>query len=129
MRQFGRYVAIQLVAYVLDMGSFLVLIGTVGDHPVWANIASKIVAGTFAFFGHRRFTFALDRRAAPSEVTKYVLLLLANIPMTSLVLVALLHWTDVVTLAKFLADVSCVGITFLVAKFLVFTRTNGGIPR
>lgn len=128
VRQFGRYVAIQLMAYVLDMGSFLVLIGNIGDHPVWANIASKIVAGTFAFFGHRRFTFVLGTRTAPSEVAKYVLLVLANIPMTSLVLVALLYWTDVVALAKFFADVSCVGITFLLAKFVVFTRTNGGTP-
>lgn len=129
LRQFGRYVAIQVVAYGLDMGTFLVLINIFGDHPVWANVASKMGAGTFAFFAHRQITFALHGRGAPVEVVKYIALLLTNVPMTSVVLVVLLRWIDDVVLAKFIADVSCVGITFLLAKFFVFKQPDTGVIR
>jgi putative flippase GtrA len=129
LRQFGRYIAVQLAAYVLDMGSFLIFLGEFPDHPVWANVGGKLVAGTFAFFAHRKITFALSAKSAPAEMLKYTLLLLANIPMTSAVLVLLLKFTDNVTTAKFLADVSCVGITFLLAKRLVFTRQDIAIPK
>lgn len=129
LRQFGRYISIQLVAYGLDMGSFLLVINFFGDHPVWANVVSKMIAGTFAFFAHRQLTFTGHGRSAHVEMVKYVVLLLANVPMTSAVLIVLLRWMDDVALAKFIADVSCVGITFLLAKFFVFTRADAGITR
>ncbi|MFC6573763.1 GtrA family protein [Pseudomonas brassicacearum] len=46
------------------MGTFLLLMALFNDQPVLANIAGKGVAGVFAFFLHRHFTFQSTGAAA-----------------------------------------------------------------
>ena len=87
---FARYVAVQIAAYALDMGAFLVLLHGGIAGPVPANVAAKIVAGGFAFFAHRAFTFRLGGTAQASEAARYAILLALNVPVASALLAALL---------------------------------------
>ena len=80
---FIRYGAIQVMAYALDMGAFLLLIALVDDHPILANIAGKGVAGVFAFFLHRHFTFQSTHGSSKAQALRYFSLLAINIPVAS----------------------------------------------
>jgi len=118
-----RYLLVQLVAYGLDIGTFQALIATGVSGPVVANLAGKVPAGTFAFFAHRHFTFRVGNAAGVHrEAVKYLLLLLINAPLSSLILAGLLGVMTQVTLAKILADILSVGLTFTLTKHLVFGR-------
>lgn len=121
--KFLRYVGVQVVAYGIDMGSFLLFLHLAGFGPLTANVLGKLLAGLFAFFAHRAFTFAVpgaDRQA--SQALRYFLLLALNLPLSSLVLAALLQVIAAEVPAKFLADVVCVCLTYWLSKHYVFTR-------
>ncbi len=124
LRVFSRYVFVQLLAYLLDMGTF-VLLGFAGVQPVAANVASKLVAGAFAFASHRRFTFGVHRQRARSQVVKYALLLGINIPLSSALLALLMQVVPSAILAKLLADVLGVALTFLLSRQVVFRASKG----
>lgn len=123
IRMFGRYLGVQIVAYCIDMGGFLLLDHLTG--PLAANALSKIAAGIFAFIAHRRVTFKVHGVSdGRKQLIKYVLLLALNIPLSSGLLALLLPWLAPVALAKFVSDVGCVGVTFLLSRYLVFTHTR-----
>jgi putative flippase GtrA len=124
-----RYLLVQIVAYGLDLGTFQALVATGASGPVVANLAGKVPAGIFAFLAHRHFTFRVGNAAGVHrEAMKYLLLLLINAPLSSLVLAGLLGVMTHVTLAKILADVLSVGLTFTLTKHLVFGRRPDGWP-
>lgn len=110
---------VQLVAYGIDMGSFLlgVYLGLV---PVAANIPAKLMAGAFAFAAHRRYTFDARQHGAGGQLVRYALLLVLNVPMSSGALSLLLPVLKAPAVAKFVADTVCVGLTFLASRYLVF---------
>lgn len=119
---FVRYIAIQLLAYSIDMGAFLIAlnIGVVG--AVFANVIAKLAAGLFAFVAHRHFTFRVaDGVAGRGQAIRYFVLLALNIPLASAILALLLMWLPEPVAAKFIADVICVGLTYLLSKNFIFT--------
>jgi putative flippase GtrA len=119
LRQATRYVAVQAVAYAIDMGTFLALCTWFA--PLWANVGAKLAAGAFAFVLHRRLTFAGHAHgAAGPQLLRYGLLLAANVPIASALLWLALPWLSPPALAKFAADVACVAITFVLSRQLVF---------
>lgn len=118
---FARYVAVQIVAYGIDFGMFLVLIAMLGIGPIAANVAAKIAAGAFAFVAHRAFTFRVaGRQRVAGEAMRYALLLALNVPLASGLLAALLLVIRDPPLAKVLSDVISVGVTFLLTRHAVF---------
>lgn len=124
--RFVRYVAVQVVAYGLDLGGFLLLFAIVGVGPLASNAFGKVAAGVFAFFAHRSFTFGVaSDRGQGSSALKYFLLLALNIPLSSaalsLVLLALPHPVP----AKFISDVLCVLVTYWLSKRYVFAGRAG----
>lgn len=124
-----RYLLVQIVAYGLDLGTFQALVTTGVSGPVIANLAGKVPAGAFAFLAHRQFTFRVgDSAGVHREAIKYLLLLLLNAPLSSLILAGLLGVMTQVTLAKILADVLSVGLTFTLTKYLVFARRPDAGP-
>jgi len=126
---FSRYLAVQIAAYCLDMGFFLLASTVMGWSVLVSNIGAKILAGAFAFFSHRRVTFNVhDRGGSHVQVIKYVVLLSLNVPLSSAALMLLLPWVSPDYLAKFLADAACIGITFLLSRYLVFTPPKAGGP-
>ena len=122
---FARYVAVQLAAYAIDMGSFLLLLQFGAWGPVGANVVAKIAAGGFAFFAHRAFTFRVEgRERMAGEALRYGILLALNVPVASALLAVLLFVIPHPAIAKFAADVVCVGLTFLLTRHAVFGGTR-----
>ncbi|MBT2338996.1 MULTISPECIES: GtrA family protein [Pseudomonas] len=118
---FIRYAAIQLLAYALDMGTFLLLMAFSKDEPVLANIVAKGLAGLFAFFLHRHFTFKSNHGSGKVQALSYFSLLAINIPLASVLLSVGLYFVDNPTVVKFVADVACVFMTYWISKLFVFT--------
>lgn len=122
---FVRYIAIQVLAYGIDMGVFLVSIylGSLG--PIISNTFGKIAAGIFAFLAHRKFTFRLDRKKYNSkQIYRYFLLLGLNVPISAIVLSVVLLAINNPVVAKFLSDVLIVLFTFWLSKVWVFVADN-----
>lgn len=118
---FVRYVSIQLLAYGIDMGVFLLILQTDLAAPIWANVLAKLAAGLFAFILHRYFTFrAAESGAIRHQAIRYFVLLALNIPVASAILVLLLLWITEPVAAKFIADIICVALTYAVSKRFVF---------
>ena len=127
---FLRYIAIQVSAYGIDVGAFLILLTTEQVTPVFANVMAKIAAGIFAFLAHRHFTFSAARgTAAGGQAVKYFALLLINIPVASAILALLLIFVYEPVLVKLVADVICVGMTYLLSKKFIFNSRPIGTGR
>ena len=119
---FVRYVVIQLLAYGIDFGLFLVVLKTGLSGPIMANILAKLTAGTFAFIFHRKFTFRVaDSSHMRRQSVRYFVLLTLNIPAASAILALLLLWIAAPVVAKFIADVVCVALTYWLSKQFIFT--------
>lgn len=125
MKQFLRYLLVQLVAYFLDIGGFILLFSQANFEPILANAVSKIVAGIFAFIAHRKFTFQVaDSASNVQQWLRYFVLLTLNIPLSTLVLGIALWVVPATVLAKFIGDAVCVAITYTLSKRLVFIGHN-----
>lgn len=131
LRMFSRYAGVQVLAYSIDMGSFLALSRLAGMDALPANVVAKLLAGGFAFVVHRRVTFAVaGKGSAPGQLVRYAALLALNVPVASAFLALLLPWLSPPALAKFTADVICVLLTFFASRYLVFApaRDRDGPP-
>lgn len=118
---FVRYLLVQVLAYGLDMGGFLLLFTRFGVDPLVANMASKVLAGLFAFFAHRNFTFDVATVGGKGQqAVRYFALLALNIPFSALVLGSILWVISMTVVAKFVADVICVFLTYSLSKRFVF---------
>jgi putative flippase GtrA len=117
---FIKYGVIQLLAYALDMGTFLLLISLFYDEAILANIAGKGIAGLFAFFLHRHFTFKSNSGSGKFQALSYFLLLAINIPIASALFGAGLYFVDSPAGVKFASDVVCVVVTYWISKLFVF---------
>ena len=127
--RFVRYLSVQVVVYGLDMGAFLLLLHLAGFSPLTANVSGKVLAGAFAFFAHRVFTFNVaSAEGQASQLLRYCLLLALNIPMSSLVLALLLQVIEAPVPAKLASDLICLFINYWLSKQFVFRRpaTNSG---
>ncbi|NCT57041.1 MAG: GtrA family protein [Legionella sp.] len=119
--KFFRYIMIQLFAYVIDMGSFLVMLGFFMLNPMIANILGKLAGGVFAFVAHRNITFKSNhKKDRAAQARRFFMLSLLNIPLSSMALMMLLYGVPYVVLAKFMADVSCVFLNYWINKTFVF---------
>lgn len=119
--QFVRYLLVQVLAYGLDMGGFVLLFGHFGVEPLIANIVGKILAGVFAFVVHRHFTFEVaEQGTSRQQGVRYFVLLGLNIPLSALVLDVVLRVIPIVVAAKFVADVISVIFTYWLSKRVVF---------
>lgn len=125
MKSFFRYLLVQITAYGLDMGGFLLTLKLLGDWPLLANVFGKTIAGIFAFLAHRSFTFsAAPQTQACQQMVKYFLLLALNLPISSAVLSIMMLLVNPEVLAKFLADVICVLLTYWVSKKYIFSSSS-----
>lgn len=119
--KFICYIMVQLLAYMIDMGSFLLMLGFLVFNPIAANIIGKLAGGVFAFIAHRNITFKSNhKKDQAAQARRFFMLSLLNIPLSSLALIALLSCVPYTVLAKFMADVSCVFFNYWVNKTFVF---------
>jgi putative flippase GtrA len=119
--QFLRYLIVQGAAYGLDMGGFVLLFTYLSINPLVANLVGKVLAGLFAFAAHRKFTFVVSRNGnAVQHSVRYFTLFVLNIPLSSIVLIVASCMIPVGVVAKFIADMLCVFITYGLSKRFVF---------
>jgi putative flippase GtrA len=134
---FLRYLAIQVIAYGVDMGTFLVALHYGAFEPIVANIVSKLAAGSFAFVVHRNFTFsATDAGSAGRQALRYFVLLAVYAPVSSAILELNMMWLPLsaiqtlnpawlpqpVVIAKFISDIMCVALSFVLSKYFIFNK-------
>jgi|GEM_PF-650767 len=137
LRRVAIYGSIQAVAYGIDMGAFLILINVAGLGLVTSNVLGKLLSAVFSFSAHRRFTFpqvdahggAHGRASGRSngrtnQMVKYFLLLGLNIPIATAILALLTQWISPPALAKFIADLICVALSYWQTKYLVFSKAR-----
>lgn len=125
---FIKYGVIQLLAYGLDMGVFLLLVLLFKDEPILANIAGKLIAGVFAFFLHRHFTFKSTHGSGKAQALRYFTLLAINVPVSSMVFTAGLYFINSPAPVKFASDVACVFLTYWISKLFVFHQATKPTP-
>lgn len=119
--RFVRYLMVQLVGYGLDMGTFIVLMSYFAMGPISANIGGRLLSGIFAFFIHRRFTFGVAGSGGQvQQAARYFMLMIVNLPISAVILSATLWVISIPTLAKFVADVMGVLLTYWMTKRFVF---------
>lgn len=127
---FLRYIAVQLVAYGIDMSVFLAVLFSGALGPVETNVIAKLSAGLFAFVAHRQFTFRVaESIAAKEQAIRYFVLLALNVPVASVILTFLLLWIPEPVMAKFIADVICVGLTYLLSKHFIFFGQQASLKK
>jgi len=118
------YIIVQLLAYGLDVGTFVAMHRLYEVAAIPSNVAAKIVAGCFAFFAHRHVTFAAASHGSlVNQAVRYVLLLLVNSLASSAILALLLKFAPPVP-AKILADTILIVISFSLSKSVVFRRAK-----
>jgi putative flippase GtrA len=122
VNSFSRYLLVQICAYGIDLGVFVLLIMLPGVGPIVANIISKIATGIFSFVAHRRFTFELpSERDNSYEAARYFLLLGINVPVSSLALSIMLRIFPSEVVAKIVSDGICFLANYWISKKYVFT--------
>jgi putative flippase GtrA len=127
--RFVRYVMVQLVAYGLDMGGFLLLITWLAMEPVTANVIGKVLAGLFAFVAHRSFTFGVSGTSGTrQQALRYFTLLALNIPLSTLLLSVSLWLIPFAVVAKFIADIVLVLLTYWLSKRFIFLSGDAAAP-
>ena len=122
---FLRYLIIQVIAYVIDIGLFVALLYSSPLDAFFSNILSKIAAGVFAFLVHQNFTFRVNKcNRNKNQAIRYFILLGLNVPISSMVLSSLLYFVEMAIAAKFISDVICVLLSFYVSKKWVFPSSS-----
>lgn len=122
---FLRYLVIQVLAYGIDMGAFLFVLFVGWADPIVANVISKLAAGTFAFVAHRSFTFGVAGAGfAGRQAVRYFLVLAVNVPIASAILGLVLLWIPHPAIAKFLSDVVCVALSYVLSKRFIFNTQD-----
>ena len=119
------YILVQLIAYAFEMSCFAITLSFLGLEIIGANLVSKLFAGSFAFFAHRKFTFSgAENSNGVFQAIKYFALLSLNIPISS-ILISLFVWINLnPIIAKLLSDSICIVATFIVSKKIIFTSTS-----
>jgi|TARA_R100000455_G_scaffold15060_1_gene7234 putative flippase GtrA len=123
-RKFSFYLVGQLLAYVLDYGVFVLLFEFLNVNELWANLASKTAAGSFAFFFHAFISFrGHDISRMRQSAIRYVLVVLSNMILSTLLLWGLTVLTPISPLIlKIFTDVVLVGLTFFLVGNVVFPK-------
>lgn len=119
LAKFVRYNLVQVAAYALEFSTFM-LIAKIGVHLVLSNCIAKAMAAIFAFFLHKNFTFQKkEKEKILGEIFRYAAMLFVNMALGSLILIVLSKFSEE-WLAKILSDISCVGVSFLLVRYVVF---------
>lgn len=133
--RFARYAGVQVATYGVDMGLFLLLFSLAGWGAVAANIVAKVCAGISAYLAHRYFTFEPARHGKHlRQAAMYAGLWALNVPLATGLLAMFLLLGMPAVVAKFVADVFCVGLNYWVSGKFIFTAggnrfVSPGVPR
>jgi putative flippase GtrA len=127
LKSLSRYTVGQGIAYGIDIGVFYLLVSVMElGILITANVLGKVCAATFAFFYHQHLSFPERRsRSQLLSIVFYVVMILINMTLTSLVLsILILFFPTHPVASKVFAD--CVGVlvTFLWMQTFVFPQST-----
>jgi putative flippase GtrA len=124
--QIAKYSVIQVIAYLMDYGIFIVLTFLFSAPPLPSNVAGKIISGIFSYFSHRHFTFSREEKSNVwAEAVRYFSVLGLNVPLSSGLLAVFSQFLPLLV-AKFIADVLCVALSFKLTQSVVFRQKPAG---
>jgi putative flippase GtrA len=116
-----RYNLVQVSAYVIDIGLFMVVVFLLPERLAIANFCGKAFAGVYAFIFHKYFTFrSVVGGGGKGEALRFTLLNIFTFFMSTFFLLLFTPYITDTFFSKLLADVICIGMTFLLANKLVF---------
>lgn len=119
-----RYIFIAGLVYFIDIGVYVLLLN-LGISPVFGNVAAKILATIFGFFGHRFFTYQIkNNNGMLKHAVKFFGIFLFYIPISSLLLIVLLKVIANPVAAKFICDVIMLFMTFWLNSKFTFLQEN-----
>lgn len=125
-RTWARYGAVQIVGYLIDFLTFILLFRGLGAPVLAANVAAKACAATATFFGQKYITFGkADSGRGKSEALLYFSLVAVNGVLASglLLLFRNVLWTEA---AKIVADGIVFVLSYVVTKHIVFGDRGAG---
>lgn len=116
-----RYLIVAVLAYLIDMGGYILLI-KFDFNPLVANVLVKILAAIFGFFAHRIFTYQItgSHNIGPHSI-RYFGLALMYTPVATVILFLALKFIPNLVLAKFICDVLLFfAVYWVTSKFTFF---------
>lgn len=124
MMIFIRYGLVAVLAYGIDFGGYIFLLG-LGYPPVLANTLVKVVAAIFGFFAHRSFTYSIkERDGILKHAARYFGLALLYTPTSSILLYVIMIFLPNPVYAKVTSDVSLAMLMFWITSKFAFTKTK-----
>jgi len=114
-----------LVAFVFDLVLFSLFLKTFLFEPLFSNVLSKLIAGCFAFFSHRKFSFQMNGSVfSQKQAVNYIYILGINIPLSTIFLKFTLAFFSNSLIAKFFSEVVLFICNFIIAKYFIFKKDN-----
>jgi putative flippase GtrA len=124
--QIAKYSVIQVIAYLMDYVIFIVLTYFFSAPSLPSNVVGKIISGIFSYFAHRHFTFSQEEKSNVwAEAVRYFSVLGLNVPLSSGLLAVISQFLPLLV-AKFIADVLCVALSFKLTQSVVFRQKPAG---
>lgn len=120
-RQFFIYVGVQILAYALEMGTFIIA-RALEYNLILSNSCAKFLALVVAFVLHRHVTFSSTTQSAFQQGANYFVLFLFNVSAATGLLWLLKNYMPE-TAAKFISDTVLIVLSFALARLFVF-KTN-----
>jgi putative flippase GtrA len=123
-KQVGKYLIVGIATFVIEYSTFLLLAYTF-RLPAWASQAgSYSIAIVFNFILTRNWTFRANTVAAKSQFAKYLLLILINLPLTTLMMNILDIWEVYPFIAKLIVVVLVASWNYIIYDKLIFKNED-----
>ena len=120
---FYNYLFIQSIAYCIDLGIFFMIFQFSNKNEIIANLLSKIISAIFSFYFLRKFVFLNFKNSLIlKQVNRFFLILILNLPISSLTIFLISKFISLAILAKFISDVLCVLLSFWLTKNYTFAK-------
>lgn len=118
----SRYALSSLAVTAVDVSAFVLLLPHMPGSVIRANIAARAVAVAAHFILSREYVFRAKGKFRASEVLRYALIVVANLVMTTWLLLLFQSWGASPISAKILAQLTGFAFTFIVLDRFVFRR-------
>jgi glycosyltransferase involved in cell wall biosynthesis len=123
----SRYALSSLAVTAVDFSAFVLLLPYVSGSVIRANILARIVAVVAHFFLSREYVFRAKGQFRVSEVLRYLAIVVANLTLTTWLLLTFQQWGATPVSAKIFAQLTGFVFTFIVLDRFVFR--GGGEER
>ena len=122
-----RYVIVQACAFLIDLSIFFILNTFSLLNPILSNLLAKVVAGCFGFYFQRGYVFQVAQSGLIAfQAVRFISILAINNLFQIIVMAILNTSLSSPVLAKIIADTSCILLSFLAARYFIFTSVRSG---